>query len=482
MTDLEEPAAPAVLVVDDENASLELLRVTLGRRHPVFLASSGKQALELLAEHPEIGCAIIDQRMPEMSGTEFISETLEPRPDLIRIILTGYTDIESLIEAVNIGHIFRYLAKPWRKDEIRSVVEQALDVWQLGRDNERLRAELERANAGLRVENAELKREVRQRHGFEEIIGNSPALNKTLDFVERIARTETTALILGPTGSGKGEIARAIHYNGPRAAKPFISENCGAISPELLTSELFGHRRGSFTGATADRKGLFQEADGGTLFLDEIGDCPTELQVRLLRALDEGEIRRVGDDRPIKVDVRIIAATHHDLAADVKAGTFREDLFYRLSVLTVSVPPLSERREDIPLLAEHFLARFAKRRDREVLGFTPETLLRLQQYDFPGNVRELLNEVERGFSLADEGSYVTADLLSAKFGDLIANELPEESVAEGSESLKVLVERYEAQVLRAALERAGGNQSQTARDVGLSRRGLIDKLTRYGLR
>lgn len=473
--------APAVLVIDDEPASVELLKVTLGRRHPVFCAGGGEEALQILNEHPEIGCAIIDQRMPGMSGTEFIAATMKPRPDLIRVILTGYTDIESLIEAVNKGQIFRYLSKPWRKDEIRGVVEQALEIWGLARDNDRLRVELQQANDRLRHENAELKKEVRQRHGFEEIIGTSPALQKTLDFVDRVARSETTALILGPTGAGKGEIARAIHYNGPRADKPFISENCGAISPELLTSELFGHKKGSFTGAATDRKGLFQEANGGTLFLDEIGDCPPELQVRLLRALDEGEIRRVGEDRPIKVNVRVIAATHHDLAADVKAGTFREDLFYRLSVLTVEVPALAERREDIPLLAEHFLAEFAKKRGRQVLGFTPETLALMQAYDFPGNVRELLNEVERGFSLADDGGYITPDLLSEKFGDAALTPTTEAAV-DGSQNLKTLLQNYEAEVLRQALARNDGNQSQTAREMGLSRRGLIDKLIRHGLR
>ena len=474
---------PAVLVVDDEPASVDLLRVTLGRRHQVYCASGGAEALELLQKHPEIGCAIIDQRMPGMSGTEFIAATMGPRPDLIRIILTGYTDIESLIDAVNQGQIFRYLSKPWRKDEIRGVVEQALEIWSLARENDELRDQLQQANDRLRVENTELKKEVRERHGFEEIVGNSPALQKTLDFVDRVARSETTALILGPTGAGKGEIARAIHYNGPRADKPFISENCGAISPELLTSELFGHKKGSFTGAATDRKGLFQEANGGTLFLDEIGDCPPELQVRLLRALDEGEIRRIGDDRPIRVDVRVIAATHHDLAEDVKEGKFREDLYYRLSVLTVHVPPLANRREDIPLLAEHFLAGFVKKRARAVLGFTPETLALLQQYEFPGNVRELLNEVERGFSLADEGEYITPELLSEKFGShSLAAALPTNTEMGASQSLKTVIDAYEAEILRQALARNEGNQSQTARDLGLSRRGLIDKLIRHGLR
>jgi two-component system response regulator HupR/HoxA len=465
-----------VLVVDDEPASVELLRISLGEEFEVFTATSGKTALDILAEHPHIAVAIIDQRMPGMTGTELIRRTIEPYPHLVRIILTGYTDIESLIDAINAGRVFRYLTKPWSMEELIGTVRQGAGVNRLAVDNIRLQGELQAANERLRVENAHLKREAFGRYRFDEIVGNSAALRKTLDLVERVVASDTTVLISGETGTGKELLARALHYNGPRADNPFVSENCGAIAPELLTSELFGHKRGSFTSATDDRQGLFEVADGGTLFLDEIGDCPPDLQTRLLRVLDQGEIRRVGDNTPIPVDVRVIAATHHDLERDVAEGKFRGDLFYRLSVFTVQAPPLRERREDIPLLAEHFLAELARRDGKPVEGFTAEALALLCGHDYPGNVRELQNEVERAYRMADEGGPVTADALSAKFAGMTA-------VATGQNgTLRAAVESLERDMLRAALDRNGGNQTRAAADLGLSRRGLIDKIQRYGLK
>ena len=465
-----------MLVVDDEPASVNLLRITLGMDYTVHTATAGAEALDLLAAHPEIAVAIIDQRMPGMSGTELIQKTVEPYPDLIRIILTGYTDIESLIEAINAGRVYRYLTKPWNKEELHGVVRQALAVHRLATDNRRLQEELRTANERLRVENTFLKREARGRYRFADIVGASPVLQRTLDLVERVVAMDTTVLVTGETGTGKELIARAIHYNGPRANQPFISENCAALAPDLLTSELFGHRRGSFTGATDNRQGLFEVADGGTLFLDEIGDCPAELQMRLLRVLDQGEVRRVGDNTPIKVDVRIIAATHHDLQKDVEAGTFRKDLFYRLSVFTVPTPPLRQRPEDIPLLAEHFLAQLIQRHGKAVRGFTPEAAARLTAYDFPGNVRELENEVERAFAMADADDYITPELLSERFTNVRA------AAPSNAGSLRTAVERFEAQLIREALARHGGNQTHAATELGLSRRGFIDKLDRYGLR
>ena len=471
-----EVTEAAVLVVDDEPASVNLLRITLGMDYTVYTATAGEEALELLATHPDIALAIIDQRMPGMSGTELIQKTVEPHPDLIRIILTGYTDIESLIEAINAGRVYRYLTKPWNKEELIGVVRQGLEVHRLGADNLRLQQELRAANERLRVENTFLKREARGRYRFTEIVGTGPALQRALDLVERVVALDTTVLVTGETGTGKELIARAIHYNGPRAEKPFVSENCAALAPELLTSELFGHRRGAFTGATEHRQGLFEVADGGTLFLDEIGDCPAELQMRLLRVLDQGEVRRVGDNAPIKVDVRIIAATHHDLQRDVEAGTFRKDLFYRLSVFTIPMPPLRQRPEDIALLAQHFLEHLIRRHGKAVRGFTPEAAALLAAYEFPGNVRELENEVERAFALTDAADYITPELLSERFGSV------RPPAPSNAGSLRTAVERFETQLIREALARHGGNQTRAADELGLSRRGFIDKLQRYGLR
>jgi two-component system response regulator HupR/HoxA len=467
----------AILVVDDEPASTHLLRVTLGLDYLVYTANDGPSGLALLDAHPEIALAIVDQRMPGMSGTDFIQRTIEPYPNLVRIILTGYTDVEALIEAINAGRVYRYLTKPWERDDLLVAVRNGLEVHRLAVENQRLQQELRVANARLRVENAQLKREARGRYRFEEIVGTSAALRRALDLVERVVTGDTTVLITGETGTGKELFARAIHYNSPRADKPFVTENCAAFAPDLLTSELFGHKRGAFTGASEDRPGLFEMAQGGTLFLDEIGDCPPELQMRLLRVLDSGEIRRVGDNRSIKVDVRVIAATHHDLAKDVEAGTFRKDLFYRLSVFTIAVPPLRQRLEDVPVLAQHFLKeRMASMPIKVVPGFTADALAVLGAYDYPGNVRELENEVERAFMLADAGEFLTPELLSDKFA------APAAALANGGGSLRQRLEHFELQCVREALERTAGNQTRAAADLGVGRRTLVEKLQKYGLR
>jgi two-component system response regulator HupR/HoxA len=469
---------PAVLVVDDEQATLNLVRITLRAQYTVYTAADGPTGLELLAAHPDIAVAIIDQRMPDMSGTAFIQRTIEPYPNLVRIILTGYTDIESLIEAINAGRVYRYLTKPWKIEDLRLAVQQGLEVHRLALENVRLQDELRAANARLRVENTLLKREVKGLYNFEHIVGTSPALQQMLGLLERVVASDTTVLILGETGTGKELIAQAIHYNGPRADQPFVIENCGAIAPELLTSELFGHRRGAFTGATEDREGLFAFADGGTVFLDEIGDCPPDLQTRLLRVLDHGEIRRVGDNQPRTVDVRIIAATHHDLDKDVQAGRFRRDLYYRLSVLTITPPPLRQRTEDIPILAQHFLDRLIRTTGKPMLGLAAETLARLCVYPYPGNVRELENEIKRAFTLAEADSLITPDLLSAKFSSI-----PADTSANGNGgSLRAAVECLETRLIQEALARNHGNQSRAASDLGIGRRTLLDKLQRYGIR
>ena len=467
-----------ILVVDDEPSSVNLLRITLGLEHTVYTATDGPSALALLAEHPDIALAIIDQRMPGMSGTEFIRRTIEPYPHLVRIILTGYTDIDSLIEAINAGRVYRYLTKPWNKDDLLVAVRQGLNVHRLAMENLRLQDELRRANAQLQNENVHLRREVRGRYRFDEIVGASPALRRTLRLLDRVVRTDASVLIYGETGTGKELIARAIHYNGARADKPFLCLNCGDFTPETLSSELFGHRRGSFTGAVEDRQGLLKAADGGTLFLDEIGDAPESVQTRLLRVLDQGEVRPVGEDRPSHVDVRLIAATNRNLEEEVQAKRFRKDLYFRLNVIAISVPPLRERREDIPLLVDRFLEKLNGSKGKAVRGLTAEALALLSTYRFEGNVRELENIIERAVALADPGAHITPDLLPEH---LTTGTGGAEPVTSGG-MLRSAMERFEQQLIREVLAEHDGNQTQAAAALGLSRRGLIDKLQKYGLR
>ncbi len=472
---MNQSAEPAILVLDDEPSSVNLLRITLGMDYTVHTATDGETALRLLADHPEIALALIDQRMPGMTGTEFIQRTVAPYPNLVRIILTGYTDIESLIEAINAGSVYRYLTKPWNKDELLVTVRQGLEVHRLESDNLRLQEELREANERLRRENADLRREVRGRFAFDEIIGKSAALQKALALVEKVVDSNTTVLVTGETGTGKELVARALHYNGPRAEQPFLSVNCADFSSEMLGSELFGHKKGSFTGAIEERQGLFKAADGGTVFLDEIGDCPESVQTRLLRFLDQGEIRRIGDDRPTRVDVRVIAATNRNLAEDVKTGRFRKDLYFRLNVFAIELPPLRERPEDITTLAEHFLARLRAGGSKRVGGFTREALAALRAWPFEGNVRELRNLVERAYTLAEPGAELGIEVLpDALVGPAVVE------MAEGS--LRGALERHEAQLITEALARNGGNQTRTATDLGISRRALIDKLQKYAIR
>ena len=457
-----------VLVVDDEPDILSSFSFNYGDDFDVLTAPSGARGLELLATH-EPAVIVADQRMPLMSGTEFLERSMVVRPDAIRIILTGYTDVEAIIEAINKSRIYRYVTKPWESEELRITLRRAIEAFHLVRENLRLLGELRRANERLAAENAYLRDTAQH-----EIVGESAAIRDVLDLIGRVAPSRSTVLIEGETGTGKELVARAIHAASPRRDRLFVAVNCAALSEGVLESELFGHKRGAFTGALEDRKGLFEVATGGTLFLDEISETTAGVQAKLLRVLQEGEIRPVGETRPRTVDVRVIVATNRDLADEVKAGRFREDLYYRLRVFPIRVPPLRERPDDIPALARHFLRKLAAQLGRPVLEPTDDVLALLARYPFPGNVRELANELERAVLLAEPGAPLSDDLLSERVQEAAANG-PSSSV------LQHRTDAFEREQIEAALARAGGVKTRVAEELGITYRGLLKKMKRLGM-
>ncbi len=473
---------PTVLVVDDEPDILKLLEYTLKEEYEVLTAEGGMRGLEILRER-DVALILADQRMPGMSGSEFLERSLLIRPKAVRMVLTGYTDINYAIEAINQGKVYLYLTKPWEDSDLRLKVKHAVQVHVLEQANEQLAGELRRLTAQLLRENVELKREVEGRYTFDNIVGRSPAMQRTFDLLTRVIDSPTTVLITGETGTGKELIARAIHYNSPRRSKLFVAQNCAALVENLLESELFGHRKGAFTGAVEDKKGLFEVADGGTILLDEVGDMPPALQASLLRVLQDGEIKRVGDTAARSVDVRVISATNKNLEQAVQEGKFREDLFYRLHVFPIRIPALRERKEDTPLLVDHFLKKYALRANKGVRGITPAALDLLVAYDFPGNVRELENEIERAVALVSSGSPVTPDLLSEKITAPRRREAAAaHSVSDASVgALRERLQAFERAVIRQELERHGWNRTQTAKTLGISLRPFMEKLKRYGI-
>jgi two-component system response regulator HupR/HoxA len=400
-----------ILIVDDEEAILESLELTLEAEYRVYTALTGEEGLRIL-EREDVALVISDQVMPGMSGVEFLEKVIERNPRCVRMMLTGYADVSALVRAINDGRIYRYISKPWEPDELRINIRRALEAYELASENVQLASDLADANERLRAENLYLRREVERRYSFDEIIGDSPAMHRVFDVTEKVAETDATVLITGETGTGKDLIARAIHYSGPRKDSRFVAQNCAALPDTLLESELFGHKRGSFTGAHADKKGLFEVAHGGTIFLDEIGETEPGMQVRLLRVLQDGEIRPIGSSETLHVDVRVVAATNRNLQQEVAEGRFREDLYYRLRVVEIGLPALRERREDIPTLGHHFLDSVNERMSRKLSGFTNAAMDRLVAYDWPGNVRELENEIERVVALAGSEEAVALEMLS----------------------------------------------------------------------
>jgi two-component system response regulator HupR/HoxA len=469
-----------VLVVDDDPDILSSFRFNYGDEFEVVTAESGARGLELLrAREPAV--IVADQRMPVMSGTEFLERSMALRPDAIRIILTGYTDSDALIEAINRSRIYRYVTKPWESEELRLALRRAIEAFHLARENLRLVDELRRANERLATENAYLREAADST--VHEIVGESAAVRELLALIAKVADLRTTVLIEGETGTGKELVARAIHAASSRRDRLFVAINCAALSEGVLESELFGHRRGAFTGATADRKGFFEVAGGGTLFLDEISETTLALQAKLLRVLQEGEIRPVGETHPRPVDVRVIAATNRRLADEVKAGRFREDLYYRLRVFPIRVPPLRERREDIPILARHLVRRLGRELKKPVGEPTPETVALLSRYPFSGNVRELANELERAIILAEPGAVLTDDLLSDHIHAAAGSDGPRS--AAGSDgplsAAESRIRALEREEVLAALERAGGVKARAAESLGITYRGLLKRMRRLGI-
>jgi two-component system response regulator HupR/HoxA len=457
---------PAVLIVDDEPRVLDALEAILAAEFRVLRAEGGEAALARLATD-DVAVIVTDYRMPGMSGVELLRRSQERAPDAVRIVLTAYTDVDSLMDAINTGHIYHFVPKPWDPHELLLVVRRATERWTLARDNERLREELEVAYNALRREAAEARA---RPLSLERLIGAQAGLRRSVDLARRVLAVDTTVLLLGETGTGKELFARLIHDNGPRRAGRFVAQNCGALPESLLESELFGHARGAFTGAIADRRGLFEEADGGTIFLDEVGEMSPGMQLHLLRVLQEGEVRRLGAAGTRKVNVRVVAATNADLEAEIREGRFRQDLYYRLNVFPIRLPPLRERAEDIPALADHFLRIYRDRARRAVPGITPEALACLRVYPFPGNVRELENEIERAVALVDDGQPIGPEHLSERIRDAGAT-------TRGPLTLNEAIERLKRRMIEDAL-RECGSKTRAAERLGLTRQSLQQMLRR----
>jgi two-component system response regulator HupR/HoxA len=390
-------------------------------------------------------------------------------------VLTGFAEVEDLLAAINTGKVHKYITKPWEPDNLRLTVQDALEKMELVRENDRLATELKLANDRLQTENIILRREVEKQAIPKNIIHGSPEMANILQLLRRVTGTETTVLIQGETGTGKELVARFIHEESNRRNHIFIPVNCGAIPKELVESEFFGHMRGAFTGATQEKKGYFEMANEGTIFLDEIGEAPPELQVKLLRVIQESEIMPVGYHQPKRVDVRIIASTNRDLKSEVTANRFRQDLFYRINVFSVTIPPLRERKKDVLPLADFFLEQFSRKLSRRPGCFSQDTRELLLAYSWPGNVRELQNEIERLVLLSEAGKEIGPELLS----DHIRQRRRSSPIGDGD--MKSAVRDLEEGMIKDALLRFSQNKSRTARALGISRQSLLEKLHRMGI-
>ncbi|MSN26353.1 MAG: response regulator [Geobacter sp.] len=448
-----------ILIIDDEENLRHMLTLMLTRQGYVAdSAAHGEKALSCIKDKA-YDFILCDIRMPEMDGKTFLARALEQHVNVPIIMMSAYGTVETAVECMKMG-AYDFISKPFKKDEIVMVLKKA--------------EERER----LKEENSQLRAAVSGRFAFGGILSRNARMEDIFSQIRKVADLKTTVMILGESGTGKELVARAIHNNGGRASKPFVAVNCGAIPENLLESELFGHVRGAFTDASDDKTGLFEQADGGTLFLDEVGDMPLALQVKLLRVLQDEQIRRVGANSSRKVDVRVVSATSRDLLADVKLGAFREDLYFRLNVFCLNLPPLRERVEDIPLLAEHFIRTGANGAERHSLRIEPDAMRCLMSYGWPGNIRELENAIERAAILCDGGNITSSNLPSSVMAG--ADSHPQ-SIRDENLSIKKAEEAMERDLIGKALAKTGGNRTQAAKILEISHRSLLYKLKEFGI-
>lgn len=475
---------PVVLVVDDEVRSQDAMRRTLDEDFVVLTASGADQARVHL-ERQEVSVILCDQRMPGLSGVAFLKEVRERWPDTVRIVISGYTDSEDIIAGINDAGIYQYILKPWIPQHLLGTVRNAAEARTLQREMNRLDLELRTSTPVLRRRAEHKLDRARATFDFDRIerLPGSP-MDAVCALAGRIARVDLSVLIQGESGTGKELLARAMHYASPRAAGAFVVENCAALTDTLLESELFGHKRGAFTGAFEDHVGLFQRAHGGTIFLDEIGETSPAFQLRLLRVLQEGEVRPVGATRVVPVDVRVIAATHRDLEQRVRDGLFREDLYYRIACVTFTVPPLRERSGDIGPIARRLLAEIGPALGRGAVRLGDDALAALLAYPWPGNIRELRNEISRAVALSEGEEMGAAAFSSRVLRGQAGRSVQTQAHAQALPSSGTLAERLdavEAMLLRETLLRHHWNKTRAALELGLSRVGLRGKMKRFGL-
>lgn len=452
-----------ILVVDDEQSMREFLSIFLERSgYTVELAEDGAEAIEFI-NNDLYDLVVTDLSMPKVGGLQVLAHVKEASPSTAVILVTAYASTESAVEAMKAG-AFDYIIKPFKLDELKIVIQKALE------------------NQRLVRENALLRRELADKYGFGNLIGRSKAMREIYGLVAKVRDTRTNVLIYGESGTGKELVARSLHYSGVRKERPFVAVNCGAIPENLIESELFGHKKGAFTGAHTNKLGLFMAANGGTIFLDEIGEMPLTTQVKLLRVLQERKVKLVGSVENQDVDVRVIAATNKDLQEEIREGRFREDLYYRLNVVQLHIPALRARKDDLPLLAQHFLAKYATEYDRNIIGISDEAMRRLQQYDFPGNVRELENIIERAVALETKNQISLEGLPTQLRGPEAPEGLDDFlNIPEEGMDMDGFMGHIEQALLSRALERTAGMKKKAAKLLGITFRSFRYRLAKYDM-